>query len=259
MSDEPEPAERPAPAPAPPPSWKRHLRFRWSLLILLTVTVGTAIGVVVRQQRGRKAWARVKQATISGDTETVKWCIDIDPSLIEHQFPGGQLLHYACRGGDVDMAALLIQRGADVSGCSSVGAAPLHEAVSSFDNRAALVRMLIEAGADATPVMSMGETPLHTVCTFNDRAEALEVAQTLIDAGADVNAKDMWGNTPLHELTGGLGELDVMPDSAELKLAKLLIDHGADWEVKNGEGKSPKDLCDFQPFHDYVAEKRTEK
>jgi len=55
-------------------------------------------------------------------------------------------LHFACRAGNLRMAELLIEWGADVNAQEKYGFTPLHEAVES--NHIEIVRLLIRKGAD---------------------------------------------------------------------------------------------------------------
>lgn len=74
-----------------------------------------------------------------------------------------------------------------------------------------------------------GLEPIHNASSFGH----CDVIELLLERGANVNAVDRWEWTPLHE-SCTRGKLDV---------AALLIRRGADVNRKNGEGKSPLDLC----------------
>ena len=113
-------------------------------------------------------------AVLRGRTDELTKTIDADPGIVDRRFPGldcGQtggrclllegatLLHVAAEYGNVDAAALLLNRGADVNS-------------RAFAN---------EAGIG-------GQTPLfHAVTQFDDAG--LEVARLLLDRGAGVTVR----------------------------------------------------------------------
>ena len=256
--------ERPAPAPAPAASWKRHLRFRWSLLILFTIVVGATIGIRMRHEWRVKARRELDDAVENGDLETVKWCLDVDPTLVNHHFEWATPLHNACAAGDADMIGLLIDRGADINAVARIGVMPVHSAVMNCrpeavkllidrgaDIRAAMgasrrylwscnagiVRLLIEAGVDADAADLGGQTWLHDVCSFGSTLDGVPAAKALIDAGANVNARDDSGSTPLHLLANC--RFKPSRPAAWTELGELLLDSGADPVARDGEGVTP--------------------
>lgn len=74
-----------------------------------------------------------------------------------------------------------------------------------------------------------GNVPLIAVITWGNE----KAVELLLDAGADVNALCEEGNTPLHHaiLMG------------EFKIARMLVARGANQDIKNAEGRRPRDLC----------------
>ena len=121
-----------------------------------------------------------------------------------------------------DMTELLIDKGADInatSGDHGYGWTKLHQPVSRD-----IAEVLIDKGADIEVRDSRGQTPLHM--TGGD------IAELLIEKGADINAKDDDGNTPLHTT------VLLSRDKAE-----LLIEKGADINAKNTKGHTPLHLA----------------
>ena len=103
-----------------------------------------------------------------------------------------QPLHIAARENAFEVAAVLIDRGADVH-AEAVGVTPLHEA--ALGNALEVAAVLIDRGADVNATVEWSDTtPLHNAAISN----ASEIAATLIEHGADVNAKSSFG-TPLRE------------------------------------------------------------
>ena len=129
--------------------------------------------------------------------------------------------------GDIDIAKLLIENGADINTQKEFGNTSLHLAVreKNFD----LVKLLIEYGADVNIKNNADWTPLHWTASNG----YYDVAKLLIENGADVNIKDEDGWTPLHE-AAFKGNIDI---------GKCLIENGADPFIKNKNGKTPLDIC----------------
>ena len=124
-------------------------------------------------------------------------------------------LHNAAWKDSLDVATLLIDRGADIEAKDNNGWTPLHGA--AVDNSLAVARLLIDHGADIDAKDDNGWTPLHGAAQEN----SLDVASLLIKLGADIDAKDNNGRTPLQWAAFD-NSLDV---------ARLLIDHGANTDV----------------------------
>jgi ankyrin repeat protein len=106
-------------------------------------------------------------------------------------------LHLAAHLRRVDLAALLLDAGADVGAASAYPdeskLSPLHFAAKAGE--LGLVELLVARGANASAVASIGNTPLHMAAAFGVGAE---VVQRLLDAGARVDAQDLEGYTALH-------------------------------------------------------------
>ncbi|MEX2118088.1 MAG: ankyrin repeat domain-containing protein [Pirellulales bacterium] len=142
-------------------------------------------------------------------------------------------LHDACRNGNLGLAAMLIDRGADIGAMDGEGATPLWVAVGGDTlgnpvekEHARIVRLLVEHGASLDATSESGETLLHLAA----RHGRVEVARFLIESGLDVNAATQSGLTPLHyaaEMPDG-GWRFAGDGSRELALVELLIEAGAD-------------------------------
>jgi len=155
-----------------------------------------------------------------------------------HKSPGSYLticnvspLHWAARGGSVEVESLLISRGESVSARDSRGETPLFWAVGNGKVKAA--ELLIKNGADVNATNDFGGTPLLTSARETDSPEQMKL---LIAAGANVNASDSEGENALHKLAWfGYPEKNV-------QTARLLLNAGADIRAKNHEGKTPLDI-----------------
>jgi ankyrin repeat protein len=155
-----------------------------------------------------------------------------------HKMPGSYFgicnvspLHWAARGGSVEVARLFVAREEPVSVEDSNGETPLFWAVANGE--VATAEFLLKNGADVNATNSFGSTPLLTSTRNTDSPE---LAGVLIKAGAKVNAKDSHGENALHKLAWfGYPEKNV-------KTAQLLLDAGADIKGKNKDGKTPLEI-----------------
>ena len=126
-------------------------------------------------------------------------------------FGGDIPLLAAVRLGDQELAALLIENGADVNFVDRNGNTPLHR---STWTSVSLTGLLIDHGADVNAENSFGDTPLHIAA---GRVDSEQLIELLIENNANVNARNHLGFTPLHHaVTIGLTN------------TRLLIDYGAD-------------------------------
>jgi len=94
------------------------------------------------------------------------------------------------------MVAALVEAGADVNGLGwdGWGGTPLHTTAGS--NRPDIAAALLNAGADAARRDGSGGTVLHRAA--GSSGDPLAVMSLLIDAGADLKALDNDGRTALH-------------------------------------------------------------
>ncbi len=99
--------------------------------------------------------------------------------LQEQQTP----LHIASRLGNVDIAMLLLQHGADVDAATKDSYTPLHIAAKEGQDEVASV--LIEHGASPTATTKRGFTPLHLAAKYGN----MKVAKLLIQKDAPVDAQ----------------------------------------------------------------------
>jgi len=162
-------------------------------------------------------------------------------SLDDCYGPHSQPLHIAARENAFEVAAVLIDHGADLNAEGESGKTSLHFAAAI--NASEVAATLIDRGADVnarqwgqrtgrTPLhiaAGAGRTPLHIAAANN----ASEVAAVLIDRGANVNAKGRDGNTPLH----------IAAANNASEVAATLIDRGADVHAVGRNDKTPLHLA----------------
>jgi len=97
--------------------------------------------------------------------------------------------------GNIELAMMLIRRGADVNSKNSWGLTALH--IASMDGNIKLADLLIENGADVNIKDDFGKTPLNTALNKGDDEE---VVNLLLTKGASIDKKDITAaerqNTP---------------------------------------------------------------
>jgi prepilin-type processing-associated H-X9-DG protein len=162
----------------------------------------------------RGAQSDIFSTSIRGDTNRVAGYLKSDPNLVNAERGEFTPLHWAAYNGHLDVAKVLLAKGADVNANFEHGP-PLYWAVRK--DYIDMMKLLIAEGADVSVKSSHGRTLLHGAVT----AGAVEM---LIDKGADVNAKDKRGATPLHMIAS---------KGAHKGILKLLIPKDADSTAKH--------------------------
>ncbi len=157
----------------------------------------------------------VADAAMKGDLEQVRALVESGMDVNEPRGDGMTALHFSAERGDAELAAFLLEQGADVEVTTRLGAyTPVHFAARNGNG--AVLRLLLERGADPdVRTETGGVTALHFAAGAGD-AEAVEA---LLDHGADVDAREEhWGQTPVIFAAAG--------NSPEV--IRLLARHGAD-------------------------------
>eukprot|EP01132_Coremiostelium_polycephalum_P004808 gene4808-5994_t len=136
---------------------------------------------------------KLSEAIVNGNYEQVKEMIDSGNfKLDEIDFGGLQPLHFTSRMGNVRMAELLLNVGADINAENNYGSTPLHEAVRRGE--VDMVKFLIERKADLTIGDIDGNTPLHLAV----RCEDGELIPILIKAGSPLDITNSDNETPIQ-------------------------------------------------------------
>ena len=115
-------------------------------------------------------------------------------------------LHFACRIGSLPLAKLFLENVANPNGQDRDGATALHylckRKIQGYPERnIQLASLLLKKGADVEAETISGVTPLHVVFGPIGRgsSSAIELAKLLLQSGADPNRKNFCcGMTPLH-------------------------------------------------------------
>jgi len=125
-------------------------------------------------------------AAIFGDATEVEKLLAGNRSLVNAVSSDGWLpLHLAAHFGHADVVRTLLNKGAQVSACSTnaMRNTALHAAAAGRSQTVA--KLLLDAGADVNARQSGGWTPLHSVAQSGD----VEFARVLAEAGADVSVR----------------------------------------------------------------------
>jgi ankyrin repeat protein len=93
--------------------------------------------------------------------------------------------------GPIEMARLLLEKGAKVNAKDWLGWTPLMYA--SYNGRTDLAKLLLNKGAEVNAVSNTGWTPLMYAAYKGQ----VEIGKLLIENGADLNAKTREGETAL--------------------------------------------------------------
>ena len=137
-------------------------------------------------------------ASSAGALDTVRGLLEEAPALVKAQYAArtdgrATALHFAAIWGRLEVAKLLLARGADPDSPSGKRAVrALHIAAVRGD--VALAETLLSSGAMVNLSDSSGFTPLHKAA----RAGRAHSSEILLTHGADVNARDKGGRTPLY-------------------------------------------------------------
>lgn len=132
------------------------------------------------------------------------------------------------RTGNPEVAQLLLHRGADIEATDSYGDTPLHSA--AFRNASDVVRFLVNQGSAIDRTNHRDNTPLHLAASVVDNDDDSLNIQTLLSLGADVSAVNKDGKTPL---------MVAMGCDAPRTIVACLLDYGADINATDFHGNSP--------------------
>lgn len=172
------------------------------------------------------------RAAIEAPLETTGRLLDagLDPNWVSRF--DRTALDEALERKRMDVAQLLVDRGADVNLCTDKYSPPIFRAIALQNNKA--VEFLLRRGADVNAwERNRSETPLHRA------VERLckKTVQLLLDLGrgsgdvlADVNAFGKFGTPIMYALC------DSLP--ASKAIAALLLEHGARLDLVDAEGNS---------------------
>src|SRR6267143_6187620 len=132
------------------------------------------------------------EAAATGRVERVRDLLKKNPELVKaYSLDGWTALHL--NFGNLEIVKVTLDSGADINAVSKnkFTATPLQGAAAM--EKVDLARLLIARGANVNCRGEEGVSPLHEAAGSGQ----LEVAKLLLDHGANINAKDDNGKTPL--------------------------------------------------------------
>lgn len=198
-----------------------HTKANGTPLIILAAQAGYTDLVVLLLKRGAYIDADDNDectaflyACLNNDEQLTKILLDNGSNIETYVTVANykRALHFAAFNGQLNIAQLLLDRGADMYAKSETGECPLHYA--AFAGHKTLVELFLSRKMDVNVQDDQGMTPLHHAggrgCT--------EILELLLDNGADIHATDRSGMTVLHYA--------VMFGQKES--VKILLDRGAD-------------------------------
>jgi ankyrin repeat protein len=133
------------------------------------------------------------EAAGTDDVDTVLKLLHQGADVNAAQGDGMTPLHRTAETGNVRMADVLIEAGANLEAQTRVGShTPLH--VASASGRAGVVALLVASGADVEARTTTGATPLH----FAAASGSAGAVTALLEGGASPDPREpVWGQTPL--------------------------------------------------------------
>ena len=166
----------------------------------------------------------LKNAVEAGQLDAVKRLIDKDSDI---QDDLGLLLMTAVSKDHPDVAAYLIDHGANVDYTSDLYCSPLNYAARYGQSE--MAKMLIARGADAGRIDRAGRKALHYASRFGHE----DIVTLLLTRDSQVNTRDKWGWTPLHLAARG----------ANKNIVASLLEAGARTNTVDNRGRRPLDMA----------------
>lgn len=203
----------------------------------------------------------IHDAARKGDAKKVKAILEADPKAVAAKDKSGDTpLHLAALHGQLEVAQILLDAGADVNAKNNYGpftpgdfwqqiSSNNHQdpvvllsahgvdqrdmkngytplALAEFStNHKKVVELLVRKGADVNAQAASGATPLFWAVMRDQKDDV----QFLLDHGANVNAATAYGDTIL----------DCALQLQFTSLIQMIVDHGADVNAINQNEKRP--------------------
>ncbi len=170
-------------------------------------------------------------AAAAGALATVQRLLELGFAVDTQDDQGATALLRACGAGHREIAACLLDAGADPALAARSGVTPLAAAVAA--RREALVALLLQHEVSADQRLPNEATALMVAAAMGYP----EIAEQLLDASAEVNAVDAGGRSALHAAAQfGFEHNDSL---RARRLFDGLLKRGADINHADSEGKTP--------------------
>jgi ankyrin repeat protein len=156
---------------------------------------------------------QMHNAAYGADVKAAKTLLDRFPSLAGSKHSRETPLHtvakrsnryyYQDRDRLLEVAKLLLAKGAPVNATTSSGQTPLH--IAAEEGFKYLAELLLGAGADVDARTNDGDTPLHIAAEKGHE----DLVKLLLANGADVDARNRRGKTALDGASYGSYILEI--------------------------------------------------
>ncbi|GBG33401.1 Ankyrin repeat domain-containing protein 1 [Hondaea fermentalgiana] len=159
--------------------------------------------------------------------------------------PQDTSLHKAANQGDVEACREILDSGeVDINAPGAAERTALQRAVGG--NHMELAKLLIERGADVNKKDKAGRTSLHWAAIGGHH----EPVQLLLENGVDINAKTSSGMTALHGIVEGnrLECANVLIGHHEKVVAGEIQGTPLDFDAVDGEGKTAMAIAKEKKF-----------
>ncbi|NIO29795.1 MAG: hypothetical protein GTO29_14720 [Candidatus Latescibacteria bacterium] len=181
----------------------------------------------------------IHRAIEAGDVARVKQILKSDPRAVNHQ-DNNQFrdlpIHVAAATGNIEIARLLLEAGADIDGGDSDNSTAL--GVAAMRKHGEMVAFLIEQGADINRRDRKADCPLSFAVYGRDEA----IIQQLLDAGADLYFRNPNGETLLH----------ISCQRGVRGLVEHLLDNHAEIDARSANGGTPLGYAAMQGHAEVV-------
>ncbi len=171
-----------------------------------------------------------------GDIVTVRLALAQGRDVDAVDENGMSPLMLATQGGHDDIAAHLLNRGAQTWTRNRKGRTALH--LASRAGHTAIVERLLASGARINARTHSGDTALLLAALHDHTA----VVKTLLDHRALVNLRDINGISPLM----------LASDNGNLDIVRMLVNRGADVNASTADGESALALARDKGFREII-------
>ena len=175
----------------------------------------------------------IHNAAVAGHTEVIETLLASGVDINSRDNNGMTALHFALSYRQLETAALLLDKGADLNASNHNGFTSLHYA--ALGNFTDLINRLVSSDGNINVQSQDGTTPL----LFASGRGNFEATTRLLELGANTELANDYGRTPL---------LNVVRESGNVEMARLLIEHGADINALDIFGDSPIVLAAWRGY-----------
>ena len=189
--------------------------------------------------------------------EIARILIEKGAKLNSTNMHGNTPLHEAIKKGHIETAKLLLDKGADVNAKGEWGKyVPLYESIKQGELE--IAKLLIRKGADVNPKFQFDICNLVPLAIEKG---SLELARLLIEKGASVDnfyICTIRGGASVRGARGGEKELKYIPilswaiERGYVEIVKLLIERGIDINAKTNDEATPLDIAFDKDYTEIV-------